>query len=205
MCDLQRQSAEAEKEDALSREKAGKTDAATRKKEVSVLNQKRLAAMRKYSEMQQNERLLTQEASSNVPISPDFTERWATKVLAYFTGNSYQKHHKRKQSARSNFKRDVISYYNSEQPDNEKRPEEERSYWCPIYQKWYLRDDMKAALIVPCAVAVPQVLIDEVCGMGTSTWSMSPWNGLYIHKELEKAFDNGQIFIVLVEGTTDEC
>ncbi|KAJ4294285.1 hypothetical protein N0V90_007975 [Kalmusia sp. IMI 367209] len=70
-------------------------------------------------------------------------------------------------------------------------PHKER--WCPVTKDWIPAKQTTAAHIVPYSLG--NVLAEDLFGYGTTL--MDERNGLFLHEDVEKAFDNAQLVILL--------
>ena len=107
------------------------------------------------------------------------------------------KNAKREGTDNSGFRDGLIKAYDS------RHSEEKRDYlWCPINKDYYHKGEMIAAHIIPAQF--PKELVRQLLGDDAAAEMMSPLNGIMMHNKAEKAFDRGNILIVLKEGTDNQ-
>ncbi|KAI9752467.1 MAG: hypothetical protein M1815_000487 [Lichina confinis] len=109
------------------------------------------------------------------------------------------------------FRNNLIGYYGSRKQSKKQKLEDpcaaddEVEYWCPISHKHFSGRRMRAAHIV--LFAVGEMNCTYIFGKSDDDdrgHLFNPKNGLFIHEDLERAFDRAQIAVVPAgNGSTD--
>lgn len=188
--------AETQKQHTKAREVAKQIDAKTRRKEMLRFNEEQLKAMRSVALSRRMERPL-EDDTGNLTPGPDSAQTLSKMMYNYFTGNSGTRNPWRNSSNQDPFRKDCIEAYNSRHPEKD-------LLWCPVLQHYFDSRDVIAAHIIPAAVDLN--VINDVCGTGTGivAYTMSKWNGIMLHRDIEKAFDKGHLLIVLKEDSNED-
>lgn len=185
-----------EKEKVLAQVRAGILTKVQRRKEVSGWTKQRLYATSRLARLKQKRKLLIDQKTPSSAPEPDLSGPFSQMVLDYFMGNSYTKTKRRSSKEQSSFRRQLIKSYNCEHETDSSL------LWCPVLGDWVLNSHMRAAHIVPAAV--PDNIVNSVCGQGSAAKLFSTYNGIPMHDNIEKAFDAGHLFIVLVEDSKED-
>ena len=160
-------------------------------RERRVEGQKRIISLRD-SAWEQTRLLhdLEEKEQGSQIINPDYAGAFPSTLLSLYKDKNVSK--KRKGHVQNEMRRDAIQAYTP----GKDAPSDD-TYWCPIAQTYFPKEDVKAAHLVPYSVS--RGLADYLFGEGSGSRMDKADDCLMIQNHLETSMDSQQSVVIPVD------